>query len=80
MTRLCNECLAAAGSPYRFYDVPSGDQCCDAALVRPSSYETIKARGLLTVRELPGNRWDRVCVCSRFGERGLSSIGMPLCL
>lgn len=57
MTRLCNEALAAAGSPYRFYEVPSADQCCYVALVTPEAHAAVTARGWLRIQELSGNRW-----------------------
>jgi hypothetical protein len=56
MLALCNEALATSGSPFRFYETP-GDQCCYVALVRPDTYEAIRKRGWLTLRELPGGEY-----------------------
>jgi len=60
VVRACNDSLREAGSPYRFCDVPSGDQCYYHAFVTPEAYAQVEGRGWLKVQEVRTGVWGAV--------------------
>ena len=60
LVRACNDALAGAGCPYRFYQVPSGDQCYYFAFVTPEAYSAVEGRGWLKVQKVGNGVWGAI--------------------